>query len=278
VIKSILVAVDGSEYARPAREYAIGLAKAYQAKVVGLYVIDVRILEMPPFISPSYPVETLSSPDPTELIEVLREHGEQVADAFREGVVAEGVAMEIRIEEGTPGQTIADLADGYDLLIMGKRGEQAKFGRDLLGSTTEAVVRRASSPVLLVDPDRHALGDFLLLYDGSHAANDALKLAADLASHLGATLRVFTAGDDEAGAGKVQDEARAYLSGFPDIVTKYRVSSGKAVIAALEELDEEPADLVVMGKHGHSAFHNLILGSTTEEFMREVSAPLLLVP
>lgn len=277
MIRSILVALDASDYARVAREYAVGLAKGYGAKVVGLYVIDVRILEMPPFISSSYPVETLASPPPTELMEVLREHGEQVVDAFREAVGAE-VPVEVRIEEGTPGQTIAELADSYDLLVMGKRGEQAKYGKDLLGSTAEAVVRRAKSPVLLVDPERRSLGSVLALYDGSHAANDALKLAADLATHVGSKLRVFTAGDDEAGAGRIQDEARAYLSGYADLDVKYRVYAGKAVLGALEELDEEPADLVAMGKHGHSMFHNLILGSTTEEFMREVSAPLLLVP
>ena len=278
MIKSILVAVDGSEYARAAREYAVGLAKGYDAKLVGLYVIDVRVLQMPPFMSPIFPVETIASPPPTELMATLRQHAEAVLDGFRDAVLAEGVPVEVRIEEGVPGQTVADLADGYDLLVMGKRGEQARFGRDLLGSTAEAVARRSCAPVLLVDATRQALSHLVSLYDGSHPANEALKLAADIASHMGSDVTVLTVEDQEAEAGRVQEEARAYLSGFPALPAEFRVRTGNVVLEVLEEFDERPADLVVMGKHGHSLLHSLILGSTTEELMREVRSPLLLTP
>lgn len=278
MIKSILVAVDGSDYARVAREYAVGLAKGYDAKVVGLYVIDERVLQMVPFISPAFPVETIASPPSTELMATLRQHGEGVLDAFREAVLAEGLPGDVRIEQGVPGQTIADLADGYDLLVMGKRGEQARFGRDLLGSTAEDVVRRSCAPVLLVDPTRRALSSIACLYDGSHAANEALKLAADIAAHMGADISVVTVADDEEEAGRVQEEARTYLSGFPAVPAAYRLRTGTVVLEVLEELDERRADLVVMGKHGHSLLHSLILGSTTEELMREVDTPLLLTP
>src|SRR5665811_45114 len=50
MIKSILVGVDASTQAAAAREHAVELARAYQARVVGVHVLDVRLLEMPPYL------------------------------------------------------------------------------------------------------------------------------------------------------------------------------------------------------------------------------------
>ncbi len=72
-------------------------------------------------------------------------------------------------------------ATRYDLIAMGKRGEHAKWGRDLLGSTAENVARRSATPVLLAESTSRPMNKALVLFDGSHSANRALKLAADLA-------------------------------------------------------------------------------------------------
>ena len=53
---------------------------------------------------------------------------------------------------------------------------------------------------------------------------------------------------------------------------------GKAVKAATAALAGEPADLVIMGMRGHSPLRYLILGRTTEQLMRSVDLPVLLVP
>ena len=54
MIKSILVAVDASPYADAARAHAVALAKLYGARVVGVHVLDVRLLEMPPYLDYTY--------------------------------------------------------------------------------------------------------------------------------------------------------------------------------------------------------------------------------
>jgi nucleotide-binding universal stress UspA family protein len=77
-----------------------------------------------------------------------------------------------------PGQVIADLGNTYDLVVMGKRGEHAKWGRDLLGSTAESVARRSATPVLLVEERALSMTRVLVLFDGSHSANRGLKVAA----------------------------------------------------------------------------------------------------
>jgi len=46
----------------------------------------------------------------------------------------------------------------------------------------------------------------------------------------------------------------------------------------LEQIHSLGADLVVMGSHGHSAVHNLILGSVSTKVLRYSERPVLIVP
>jgi nucleotide-binding universal stress UspA family protein len=274
MIKSILVGMDGSPQAGAARDDALRLARAYEARVVGVHVLDVRLIEMPPYLEYSYEGIPLI-PMPTEILEGFREKGERVLQEFHRGCEDCGAVVESRLEEGVPAETIAELGRTHDLIVLGKRGEHARWGKDLLGSTSESVVRQASTPVWLSAEESRPTRAVLTLFDGSPPAGRALRLAADIASTLQASLRVLTVGEDEAEAGAVQEGARAYLDAF-DLSTEFRVAAGEVVTATLEHLEEEPVDLVVMGKQGHSLIRRLILGSTSEQLMREISGPVLL--
>lgn len=274
MIKSILVAVDASAQAAAAREHAVELARAYQARVVGVHVLDVRLLEMPPYLEYTYEGIPLI-PMPTEILEGFREKGERVLDEFRRSLDGRGVTVESSLEEGVPAETIAEMGRTHDLIIVGKRGEHARWGHDLLGSTAESVVRRASTPVWLAEQEAHPTKSVLLLFDGSPSAGRALRLAADLATNVRASLRVLTVGDDEPAAGAVQEGARSYLSAF-DLNTDLRLAVGETVMVTLEHLEAEPVDLVVMGRQGHSLIRRLILGSTSEQLMRELPGAVLL--
>lgn len=279
MIKSILVALDGSVHAIGARNLALRMARLYGAKITGLHVVDVRLLEVPPFMTGAYPVDTASaSPLPVEILEGFRSNADQIVDDFRDSLAADGIEADVRIEEGVPAQTIAEIGDAYDLLVVGKRGAHARYSDDLIGSTADQVVRKAGTPVLLAERENPDFGRLLLLYDGSRPANGALKLAADLGSHLtGAQLRVLTVGDSLDRAAETQQDARDYLDAY-DLPVDFRVMEGELVFNALDSLEEEPADLVLLGKHGHSFLHDLILGSTTEQIMRGTRVPLLLAP
>jgi nucleotide-binding universal stress UspA family protein len=278
MIKSLLVAVDSSAHARAALEHAVELGKAYQARVTGVYVLDIRYLEMPPYLDYSYTFEAVPPTlAPLDVMEKFRVKSERILGDVREVVERAGLQVETRTEEGVPGQVIADLGDTHDLVVMGKRGEHAKWGRDLLGSTAEAVARRSATPVLLVEGKFRPIEKALVLFDGSHPANRSLKLAGDLAAHTALQLRVLTV-DDDAGRGRaIADEARAYLEPLK-LTATYSVLPGRAAKAAAASLADAPADLVILGMRGHSPLRHLILGRTAEQLMRSVDLPVLMVP
>jgi nucleotide-binding universal stress UspA family protein len=278
MIKSILVAVDRSAHARAALEHSIELAKLYQARVTGLYVLDIRYLEMPPSLD--YPYAFEAAPPtaiPPDVIEKIKVKAERILSDFTKEVEKVGLPVEIRTEEGVPGQVIADLGNRYDLVVMGKRGEYAKWGRDLLGATAESVARRSGTPVFLAEEQARPVSRALVLFDGSHSASRGLKMAADLAERATVELRVLTV-DGEPDRGRATlEEARSYLEPL-GLKASYSVLPGRVARTVAFSLSEQPADLVIVGMRGHSPFRHFILGRTTEQVMRSVELPVLLVP
>jgi nucleotide-binding universal stress UspA family protein len=278
MITSLLVAVDSSVYARSAQEQAVAIAKAYQARVTGLYVLDIRYVEMPPYVDYAFGfVEVPPTLAPLDVMQIFRAKSERILNDLREFVGAAGLPVDTRTEEGVPSQMIADTGRAHDLVVMGKRGEHAKWGRDLLGSTAENVARRSAIPVLLVEAQYRPLSKALVMFDGSDPASRALKLAADLATHTGLALKVLTVDDDTPRGQATQAEASEYL-GPLGLEAEYLVVPGRAAKAAAGVLADEPEDVVIMGMRGHSVLHDLILGSTAEQLMRSVELPVLLVP
>jgi nucleotide-binding universal stress UspA family protein len=278
MIASVLVAVDSSGYAKSAEEHAAAVSTAYRARVTGLYVLDIRYVEMPPYVDYSYTFEGVS---PTlaalDVMESFRAKSERILGDLHDALAAKGLVVETRAEEGVPSQIIADVGGAHDLIVMGKRGEHAKWGRDLLGSTAENVARRSATPVLLVEAEYRPLRTALVMFDGSRPSNRALKSAADLASRMGLTLTVLTADDDREKGRATQAEAADYL-GHLEFDADFVVHPGRAAKTAAAVLAKAPADLVILGMRGHSVLYELILGSTAEQLMRSVELPVLLVP
>ncbi len=278
MIKSLLIAMDASGYAQTALAQAIELAKASDARLTGLNVVDVRYAEMPPYLDYSYSLEGGMPYIPSlDLMEKFQEKGERILGDARKTVEGAGLRMETRVDEGVPGQVVADRATEHDLVVIGKRGEHAKWGRDLLGSTTEAVIKRSAIPVLLTEEQPRVIGKALVMFDDSEPANRALRLAVELSAQIPLKLTVLNA-DDEAERGQAVLKAAKALLGAHEVEAGYSVLPGGPEQAAAAALADDPADLVIMGTRGHSVIRDLFLGRTAEHVMRSAPVPVLLVP
>jgi nucleotide-binding universal stress UspA family protein len=278
MIKSLLVPVDSSEYARSALQQALGVARPCGGRIVGLHVLDIRLLEMPFYLDHTYSFEAIPpTMMPLDAIERYRLKGESVLNDLKDTVESAGVEVETITEEGVPAQVIAGMGKTYDLVVMGKRGESAKWGTGLLGPTAESVVRRSDVPVLLAEEDPRTLRRMMLMFDGSAPATRALKLVADLVACGRPELLVLTVDDDEARGKATQGEAAAYLESA-GVEASYMVRPGRPDKVAPKILEDELIDLLVLGTKGYSILFELILGSTAEHLMRVVRLPVLLVP
>ncbi|MDE2482069.1 MAG: universal stress protein [bacterium] len=136
----IVIAWDGSDHARSAFEYGLGIAEKFQSRVQ--------------LVSVARHVEHAETQD--ERQDSRRQArqfyessaSELVAAAKRRGISAELLV----VEGGHPAEVIVDTARsvGADLVIVGRRGLSG-VTRFLIGSISDRIARYAHCPVLLID-------------------------------------------------------------------------------------------------------------------------------
>lgn len=56
------------------------------------------------------------------------------------------------------------------------------------------------------------------------------------------------------------------------------LQSGAAAPAILEQAGLQAADFIVLGSHGHTAFYDLMVGSTTHAVLLKAPCPVVIVP
>ena len=278
MIKTMLVALDGSDHARAAAAGATWLAHRLDATVVGLHVVDVVSIEGSGTffhdISGSLGFEPYLDLT-TKLQEALEARGKLLLEEFAASCARQGVRAETAITTGIVANQICNRARTADLVVMGHRGVNARFSTGLLGSTAESVTRKSPRPVLVAPERFEEIKRPLLAYDGSDRASAALHEAADFCRSLGLPLMVIHVTGDQAAGQAVLDEASHYLAAYGlDVSCELVAGAPHERIVAI--LRERGFDLLFIGAFGHSRIVEMVLGSTTEYVLRNSSAPVFL--
>jgi nucleotide-binding universal stress UspA family protein len=68
------------------------------------------------------------------------------------------------------------------------------------------------------------------------------------------------------------------FSAYQPIAVDVVIDSGHPAQRILERAAAWPADLIVIGTHGHGGFERLVLGSVTEKLLRKATCPVMTVP
>ena len=277
-IKSILVALDGSEHANAAVEYALWLAERLRATVTGLHVLDIVSIEGSFFhdVSGSLGFEPYLDFS-SKMREALQERGRVLLDAFAERCRERNVRCDTALPMGIIANEICDAARTADLVVIGHRGLNEQFSTGMLGGTTESVARKSPKPVLVSPMQFADIRRPLLAYDGSQRASAAMHVAAEVTSALGLPLTVIhVVRDGTAADAKVLDEARRYLQSY-GLEFRCETVIGLAHQRIAETLREGGYDLLFIGAYGHSRIIEMVLGSTTEYVLRNSQVPVFLV-
>jgi nucleotide-binding universal stress UspA family protein len=129
----------------------------------------------------------------------------------------------------------------------------------------------------------------LVTTDFSEGSEDALNTACALAEKTGAAVillhvieetRALTSDQyreqlTEASERDLQELAQK-VAGYGCVVST-RVEAGSSYHVILKVIEEEEMDLVVMNTHGKGMVEHVLLGSTTQQVVREARCPVLLV-
>jgi len=276
MIKSILLPVDGSVFTEAQVKHCIQLAKAFKATVNVLAVVDIRIIEWAAVMgTDGFVPVTPSTIYKQESKKILEEKADAVLQKCADIFERAGVVFELEKIPGSPVDVICEKMHLVDLLVIGLRGEFAKWRQKLVGATLYAVVREWEKPILVTKQKHQKFTTILFAYDGSHKANKALQMAGFWAATLKLPLKVLSVHVKESLRNRVLQEAGAYLKPFGIDVELIGVAGNpEKQIARFS--DEKQCDLIIMGAFGHSRIREAILGSTTEQVMRNPKIPVLL--
>jgi nucleotide-binding universal stress UspA family protein len=211
-----------------------------------------------------------------------------------------GVAFDIRLQQTTPGATIAGslvkMADDInaDLMVLGSRRRAAPFA-SLFGSVSREVARAAHVPVLIVREAARPLGPrarLLLVVTEETVGSTEPEAALELARGLGARVTIVHVRGLLEDA--VEDLLRVPAGRRPDhvanlLLAKFEAAGIEADLVIADNHDglageitraahEAGCDLIVIPAGTSDVAERWVLGTVDEEVGRRSGSPILVAP
>ncbi len=284
-MKHILIAVDGSPYSMSALRYGLEIARKTSATAEVFFVIDRRKTQMPyMYTGGAYDISyerIYIPPDPQlkefyqKISEDIRSFGKNIIEQCEREAEANGIGFTGSMEEGFPAELIAEKSRCADLLVIGQRGENAEYKRDMVGSTTEDLVRRSVRPVLVCPAETWSIDRVLFPYDKSRSAENALRFYINSFKEAARQL-VLLASETREHEEVLMLEEKRFL-GEHDVVPKVIATEGPLIEEVLNVAKREKSDMIMIGSHGRNKIVDYILGSSTAHVLRKSEVPVLIV-
>jgi nucleotide-binding universal stress UspA family protein len=275
VFKSIVVGVDSSEHSLQAQTFAFYLARKLHASVLGLHVVDILSFEGPLLNDIAAPADVESYLDNPRIREALTSRGHKLLEDFAATAVREEVAAQTGLDFGLIANQICERSKSADLVVMGHRRLGPADIPANPGGIVAGVVRKASGTVLICPVAARELRHLVLAYDGSERSCKAMHAAAELASTLGASLTVVSVSRDPKIGEMRLAQAQTYFEPYRLSVEFFHLS-GSAPQEILAFISCTSPDALFLGAYGHSRIVEMMLGSTTEQLLRNAPCPLFL--
>jgi len=275
MLKTILIALDGSAYSDAALELGIRWAQRCNAMLVGLGVLD---------------EPTIRSREPVPLggyyykrhrddvrIQEAHDRLQQSLERFASRCAEVGVSCKVYEVIGQPWEQILVEAQRYDLIIL---GQQTYFHFETQQGPCETlhmVVKNGPRPVVTVPEKLGSSNAILVAYDGSLQAARAVQAFQQSGLHQGQQVYVVGVAKELAEASERVQRAVDFLHYHAIKATPCPLSSldppGQVL---LEQVRHYDAGLLVMGAYGQPVLREFFFGSVTKTMLREATIPLFL--
>jgi nucleotide-binding universal stress UspA family protein len=267
MLRSILLALDDTEGAIAARDYALALARHTGAALTAAVIMDRPGLTNTHEAVPPGAAAFKERRDAALVRQAEAAAAEAVAGLHQ---AADGLPFALVTLDSAPVEALLAAAGGHDMLIVGRDStlgrEEAEDG---LSPTIEALLHDRTRPLLVVPPGARfdPAASALVAYDGSPGAMRAVQLFALLGlGRYGAT--VLSVAEDEEKAAALAGTAAGFLQRHEVPAKALPVIGTHPVEALLAEAAAMPAGVLVMGAYEHMGLRALFTGSATKHLLR----------
>lgn len=263
---------------------------------------DLRVVTVVPA---PWPTPVAGGPD-KEFVRWSREQGAAAAARAQEalaehcgGLVAEVVV----VAASSVAAALIEQAEQHDgaLVVVGSASHGA-WGSVVVGSTADRLLHSSSVPVAVATRGHRAepatrVRRATCAFRGDTASREVLARSARICRDVGASLRVATFGvrgrtmypPEVLGEQLVvdayvertsaeQERAVAALGDLAPDHVETTVATGATWTDALEQLDWQPGDVLVVGSSAAGLVSRLFLGSDATRIVRHAPVPVIVVP
>jgi nucleotide-binding universal stress UspA family protein len=273
MIKDLVVNLGGGTPDGTA-DYAVSMAKAYGAHVVGVAFV----------YEPVIPGSLLGG-IPTDLIEVQREENAKAAKTavgnFEAAATAAGVSAETRLLDASiagASDLFGRIARRFDIAVVGQAPRDQGVSEELL---IEGALFGSGRPVIVVPQIQTRpvkLDRVMVCWDGSRPAARAIGDAVPFFERAQAIEIVVVTGERDKSGEITGTNMKRHLARHGINVEIKRVAAGNADVqgAILAHAADTAADFIVMGGYGHSRLREFILGGVTRSILKSMPVPVLM--
>lgn len=275
MIRRILLPLDSSKYTQTGLQYAVELAKRYDAEINGMVVLDL------PGINDSIGPYVAGGVEFAELfrqkeLEQAKEHIENLLKVFSKTCQENNVKHKEFEYQGTPSNNIIKESFFFDLLIAGMRNYFHFDPSSASEESLEKILTHTITPILAVPDRMHILKKVLLICDGTPSSARALQRFSHIAEKSTFHINLLATMKDEKEAKFFLNRAKAYLETYSitNISTEWSPNPSREM---LEEKFLKDIDLIVFGIHQHKTIKEFIIGDLATFLIRENKWPLFIV-
>jgi nucleotide-binding universal stress UspA family protein len=273
MIKDIIVNLGLGAH-DPAGEFAISVADAFEAHVLGVAFL----------YDPVIPGAVMGG-IPPQFIESQRADSEKAANAAivrfervtkRVGVSYESLSVNASIAGAA--DRLGQLARRFDLAIVGQPNRDKDEAVEVVD---EGVLFESGRPVIFVPYIQKAalkLDRVMVCWDGSRAAARAVADSLPFLQKSKQVEIVLVAGkgfkaDEAPGADLAKHLARHALQVVLKRITSPDIDVSSTILSYAAD---SGADMIVMGGYGHSRLREFILGGATRGILESMTVPVLM--
>ncbi|MBY6031995.1 universal stress protein [Marinobacter daepoensis] len=248
--RRILVLLDGSRLSLETLETVADLARASNARVLGIFVEEVNLLRSAGY---RFAREVGRSSGITRPLDVESLHRRldamavNIRRAFEQMMAPHGVVGSLTTCQGKVAEQVLTLAQPADLLVLGRAGWSGGSGARL-GSTARALVHQAPGDVLLCPAFTGGVaGRVVVLLNHDQGANHrAVRVGAELAHRNRSPLTVLVRADGEDDR-RLLTDLTAFL-GQEGIAATVKCLTGAGAIAMARAVKVEGAGQLVVSR------------------------------
>jgi nucleotide-binding universal stress UspA family protein len=273
MIKDIVVNLSGGHSQDFAVDYAISVARAFDAQITGIaFVFDAVI---PDGVMGSVPIE---------MIEMQREENSKAAktatERFAASAKAAGIPAQTRVIDANLGGAatiFGAIARRFDLAVAGQARREGGASEQLM---IEAALFESGRPVIMVpyiQKEGLKLDRVLACWDGSRTAARAIADAMPFLERAKAVELLMVGEDREqdeiAGVDMIAHLARHGISARAERTTRGDIGIENVILSYAAD---SGADFMVMGGYGHSRLREFVLGGVTRGILGSMTLPALM--